>query len=69
MGRGELTERRRDLYSLLCNAVWLRAAHGSVNTNQGRETAGIDGESMSDFNRDLRGQPLRHPPTTHSQNL
>jgi len=49
------TERRQDLYSLLCNAVWLRAAHGSVNTNQGRETAGIDGESMSDFNRDLEG--------------
>src|SRR5262245_15330250 len=49
------TERRRDLYSLLCNAVWLRAAHGSVNTNQGRETAGIDGESMRDFNRDLEG--------------
>src|SRR5882724_8113264 len=47
------TERRRDLYSLLCNAVWLRAAHSSVNTNQGRETAGIDGESMSDFNRNL----------------
>jgi hypothetical protein len=47
------TERRRDLYSLLCNAVWLRAAHRSVNTNQGRETAGIDGESMRDFNRDL----------------
>jgi RNA-directed DNA polymerase len=49
------TARRRDLYSLLCHAVRLRAAHGSVNTNQGRETAGIDGESMSDFNRDLEG--------------
>jgi len=41
------------LYSLLCNEIWLRVAHHSVNTNQGRETAGIDGESMSNFNGDL----------------
>jgi len=33
----------RDLYSLLCNDTWLRVAHHAVNTNQGRETAGIDG--------------------------
>jgi len=44
-----------DLYSLLCNEVWLRVAHSSVNSNQGRETAGIDGESMSNFNGDLDG--------------
>src|SRR5712692_3340544 len=44
-----------DLYSLLCNEVWLRVAHHSVNSNQGRETAGIDGESMSNFNGNLAG--------------
>jgi RNA-directed DNA polymerase len=49
------TEQRRELYNLLCNAVWLRVAHHSVNANQGRETAGIDGESMSHFNGNLEG--------------
>jgi RNA-directed DNA polymerase len=49
------TEQRRDLYSLLCNKVWLRVAHHSVNTNQGRETAGTDGINMSNFNGDLDG--------------
>jgi RNA-directed DNA polymerase len=44
-----------DLYSLLCNEAWLRVAHHAVNTNQGRETAGIDGESMSNFNGNLDG--------------
>ena len=44
-----------NLYSLLCNPIWLRAAHASVNTNQGRETAGIDGESMMQFNGDTEG--------------
>ncbi len=47
------TKQRRELYNLLCNEVWLRVAHHSVNTNQGRETAGIDGESMSNFNGNL----------------
>lgn len=45
-----------NLYSLLCNEVWLRVAHHSVNTNQGRETAGIDGRTMSNFNGDVEGQ-------------
>ena len=49
------TEQRRELYNLLCSEIWLRVAHHKVNTNQGRETAGIDGVSMSDFNRDLAG--------------
>jgi retron-type reverse transcriptase len=49
------TKRFVDLYSLLCNATWLRVAHYKVNSNQGRETAGIDGESMSNFNGDLDG--------------
>jgi RNA-directed DNA polymerase len=45
----------RDLYSLLCHETWLRVAHHAVNTNQGRETAGIDGRTMSHFNGDLEG--------------
>src|SRR2546427_12215941 len=44
-----------DLYSLLCHEVWLRVAHHHVNANQGRETAGIDGETMSNFNGNLEG--------------
>jgi len=42
-----------DLYGLLCHPLWLRVAHHAVNTNQGRETAGVDGESMSNFNGNL----------------
>jgi len=49
------TEQRRELYNLLCNEVWLRVAHLKVNSNQGRETAGVDGESMSNFNGNLDG--------------
>jgi retron-type reverse transcriptase len=49
----------RDLYSLLCNDTWLRVAHHAVNTNQGRETAGIDGRPMSHFNEDLEGNLAR----------
>jgi RNA-directed DNA polymerase len=53
------TKRFVDLYSLLCNDVWLRVAHHAVNTNQGRETAGIDGKTMSTFNGDLEGNLAR----------
>ncbi len=49
------TEQRRELYNLLCNEVWLRVAHHSVNANQGRETPGIDGKMMSNFNGDVEG--------------
>ena len=45
----------RELYNLLCNEVWLRVAHHKVNSNQGQETAGVDGESMSNFNGNLDG--------------
>jgi group II intron reverse transcriptase/maturase len=51
----EPEHRFEDLYSLLCNEVWLRAAHNNVNSNQGRETAGIDGETMRTFNGNLNG--------------
>ena len=53
------TDQYRDLYSLLCHETWLRVAHHSVNTNQGRETAGIDGKTMSHFNGDLDGNLAR----------
>src|SRR5215510_10650225 len=43
-------KRFTDLYSLLCNSTWLRAAHQHVNTNAGRETAGVDGIAMRQFN-------------------
>src|SRR6266446_2273622 len=49
------TEQRRELYNLLCEEIWLRVAHHSVNSNQGRETAGVDSQSMSNFNGDLEG--------------
>src|SRR5262245_61841019 len=48
-----------DLYSLLCNEVWLRAAHHSVESNAGRETAGIDSKTMSNFNGNLDGNIQR----------
>ena len=49
----------RELYHLLCHEGWLRVAHHSVNTNQGRETAGIDGRTMSNFNADVDGNIQR----------
>ena len=45
--------RFENLYSLLCNGEWLRAAHTHVNTNAGRETPGIDGVAMRTFNENL----------------
>ena len=49
----EIEHRFENLYSLLCNEDWLRGAHKHVNTNKGRETAGVDGESMRTFNENL----------------
>jgi len=48
-----------NLYGLLCNEVWLRVTHHAVNTNQGRETAGTDGITMSNFHGDLEGNLKR----------
>ena len=48
-------EQYRELYHLLCTEEWLRVAHQHVNSNQGRETAGMDGQSMSHFNGNLDG--------------
>lgn len=39
-----------NLYDLLWNDAWLRAAWGHVSTNAGSETAGVDHVSMTAFN-------------------
>ena len=39
----------RELSHLLCNAPWLRVAHHSVTSNQGRETAGVEGKMLRHF--------------------
>jgi RNA-directed DNA polymerase len=48
-----------NLYGLLCNEGWLRVAHHTVKANPGRETAGIDGTTRSNFNGDLAGNLKR----------
>jgi RNA-directed DNA polymerase len=52
-------EKYRELYHLLCHEVWLRVAQHYVNSNQGRETAGVDGRTMSNFNADVDGNIKR----------
>ena len=49
------TKRFVDLYSLLCNEVWLRVAVHHVQRNRGSETAGIDSMTMSNFLGDFDG--------------
>jgi group II intron reverse transcriptase/maturase len=51
----EPTKRVVDLYSLLCNDVWLRVAAHEVLKNQGSGTAGIDGKTKANFLGDLAG--------------
>jgi len=48
-------EQYRELYHLLCNEVWLRVAAHKVFKNGGSETAGVDGQTKSDFLGDLDG--------------
>ena len=48
-----------NLYGMLCNEFWLRVAHHAVNANQGRETAGVDHKTMSNFNGDVEGNLKR----------
>jgi len=38
-----------DLYSRLCNEVWLRGAAHETLKNKGSKTAGIDGMTTSNF--------------------
>jgi group II intron reverse transcriptase/maturase len=49
----EPEHRFEDLYSLLCNPLWLQVAHHHVNSNQGRETAGVDAQTMAQFNENV----------------
>ena len=53
------TKRFVDLYSLLCNDTWLRAAVHHIRTNKGSDTAGIDKKTMSNFLEDLDGNITR----------
>jgi retron-type reverse transcriptase len=48
-----------DLYSLLCNEVWLRVAAHATLRNKGSETAGIDGKTKSNFLGDFDGNIKR----------
>ena len=49
----------RELSHRLCNESWLKVAYHKVNANQGRETAGIDHNTISSFNRDVEGNIQR----------
>ena len=44
-----------DLYSLLCNEVWLRVAANDALRNKGSETAGVDDMTQSNFLGDYDG--------------
>jgi len=44
-----------DLYHLVYESNWLRAAHDRVAANAGSKTAGCDGITMADFDRDMEG--------------
>ena len=49
------TKRFVDLYSLLCNEIWLRVATHATLSNKGSETAGIDNMTKSNFLGDYDG--------------
>jgi RNA-directed DNA polymerase len=49
------TKRFVDLYSLLCNEVWLRVAANDTLRNKGSETAGVDDMTQSNFLGDYDG--------------
>jgi group II intron reverse transcriptase/maturase len=44
--------RFNDLYSLLCNATWLKTAFDHIKTNRGSRTAGVDKVTRQNFERD-----------------
>lgn len=45
--------RSNDLYNLLYDRDWLHHAYGSVKSNSGARTAGVDGQTIQDFEEDL----------------
>jgi group II intron reverse transcriptase/maturase len=47
--------RFKDLYGLLHNPEWLHTAYRHVKRNAGSRTAGCDGISIKDFDRDFEG--------------
>jgi RNA-directed DNA polymerase len=49
------TKRFVDLYSLLCNEIWLRVAANNTLRNQGSKTAGIDKMTRSNLLGDYDG--------------
>jgi hypothetical protein len=49
------TNRFVDLYSLLCNEIWLRVAAHATLSNKGSETAGSDNMTKSNFLGDYDG--------------
>jgi retron-type reverse transcriptase len=53
------TKKFVDLYSLLCNEIWLRVAAHSVFRNEGSKTAGVDRKTKSNFLGDLDGNIAR----------
>jgi len=55
----DATKRFVDLYSLLCNEVWLRVAAHKVLRNEGSGTAGIDKQTKSNFLADFDGNITR----------
>jgi len=48
-----------DLYSLLCNEVWLRVAAHNTLQNSGSYTAGIDGMTKANFLGNFDGQIIK----------
>src|SRR5215475_15219062 len=48
-----------DLYNLLYQEDWLKAAHARVRQNAGSRTAGCDGVNMRSFEDNLEGNLLR----------
>src|SRR5262245_38360581 len=63
------TKKFVDLYSLLCNEVWLRVAAHSVFRNEGSETAGVDGKTKSNFLGDLDGNITRLKKTLKTKTI
>lgn len=45
--------RFNDIYNLMCYPGWLDRAYRSVKSNSGSGTAGVDGQTLQDFEEDL----------------